>query len=77
MSNYSTSISKRYSTKGECTYRVHYSYISPVDGKRHRSTKGGFKRYGDAIHWLRFGYHKFLRERERAISHTIEKGAVI
>ena len=47
MSNYKTTI-----TKDENGYRVHYSYISCKDGKRHRTCKRGFKRQKDATLWM-------------------------
>ncbi len=77
MSNYRTSISKRYTPSGNCSYRVHYSYISPVDGKRHRSAKGGFKYRREAIRWLQFEFPQFRRERENVITPILKGGAVL
>lgn len=66
MSNYSVSIS-RYPTKKDRNgyrYRINYSYISPLDGKLHRSSKGGFKLYREALEWLETEYVQFLKNRE-------------
>lgn len=67
MSSYSVSIS-RYLTKKDRNgyrYRINYSYISPIDCKLHRSSKGGFKLYKDARRWLETEYKQFLENREQ------------
>ena len=66
MSNYSVSISK-YQTKKDKNhyrYRINYSYISPIDGKLHRSSKGGFRLYREALDWLKYEYEHCLGSRE-------------
>ena len=66
MSNYSVSIS-RYRTKKDSNgyrYRINYSYISPNDGKRHRSSKGGFRFYKEVRGWLKNESIQFLKNRE-------------
>lgn len=51
MSMYSHSISKYQNKAGKDKYRVYYSYISPDDGKRHRSCKRGFDKRSKAVEW--------------------------
>lgn len=51
MSRYNVSISKYLSTKGKPMYRVEYSYISPIDGKKHNTCKRGFKLKKEAENW--------------------------
>lgn len=53
MSNYSASISK-YTTGKDCKvkYRVYFSYVSPKDGKRHRTCKRGFEQKNKATKWI-------------------------
>lgn len=60
MSEYSSSVSK----DSEGKYRVNYSYISPTDGKRHRSCKRGFKFQKDAKKWQRDELPKFIKTLE-------------
>ena len=53
MSNYSASISKYTTGKdGKEKYRVYFSYVSPKDGKRHRTCKRGFTQMNKATKWI-------------------------
>ena len=53
MSNYSASISKYTTGKdGKEKYRVYFSYVSPKDGKRHRTCKRGFTQKNKATKWI-------------------------
>lgn len=53
MSNYSASISKYTTGKdGKEKYRVYFSYVSPKDGKRHRTCKRGFTKKNKAVEWV-------------------------
>ena len=66
MSNYSVSISK-YQTKKDKNhyrYRINYSYISPKDGKRHRTCKRGFKLKKDADKWVKYALPNIIKQLE-------------
>ena len=64
MSEYSASTNLY--DKKKRLYRVFYSYISPIDGKRHRSSKRGFKKEKDAKDWI--------RDKLPALIETLERG---
>jgi integrase len=74
MSNYKTSI-----TKDENGYRVHYSYISCKDGKRHRTCKRGFKRQKDATLWMQKELPQLIRqlEQESPLDENLTMGELI
>lgn len=63
MSEYSASISK-YGPEGNHKYRVFYSYISPVDGKKHRTSKRGFKLEKDAKKWIKYDMPNIIKQLE-------------
>ena len=63
MSEYSASISK-YGPEGKHKYRVFYSYISPVDGKKHRTSKRGFKLEKDAKKWIKYDMPDVIKQLE-------------
>lgn len=65
MSNYGTSIAKYTSKDGKEKYRVHYSFISPTDGKRHRTCKRGFIKKSDAQEWIQNDLAKTVRKLEQ------------
>ena len=46
-------------------YRVFYSYISPKDGKRHRTCKRGFKLQKDADKWVKYELPKIIMQLEQ------------
>lgn len=75
MSSYSTCISK-YRVKSGLRYRLNYRYISPVDGKVHHSSKGGFKYYRDVRYWLENEYRQFLFNLENGTPTSFKGGAV-
>ena len=75
MSNYSVCVSK-YRVKSGRRYRLNYRYISPVDGKVHLSSKGGFKCYRDVRYWLENEYHQFLFNLENGTPTSSKGGAV-
>ena len=45
-------------------YRVFYSYISPKDGKRHRTCKRGFKLKKDADKWVKYDLPNIIKQLE-------------
>lgn len=50
---YDASIAKYVTGKnGKEKYRVHYSFVSPIDGKRHRTCKRGFAKKSKAVEWI-------------------------
>ena len=51
-------------------YRVFYSYISPKDGKRHRTCKRGFKLRKDADKWAANELPALIRKLEQKQSDT-------
>ena len=51
-------------------YRVFYSYISPKDGKRHRTCKRGFKLRKDADKWAANELPALIRKLEQTQSDT-------
>lgn len=63
MSEYSASISK-YGPEGKHKYRVFYSYISPIDGKKHRTSKRGFKLEKDAKKWIKYDMPDVIKQLE-------------
>ena len=66
MSNYSASISKYTTGKdGKEKYRVYFSYVSPKDGKRHRTCKRGFTQKNKATKWIQDELAKEVRKLEQ------------
>ena len=66
MSNYSASVSKYTTGKdNKVRYRVYYSYISPVDGKRIRTCKRGFTKKSEATQWIQDELAKTVRKLEQ------------
>ena len=64
MSDYSTYIDKYPVKNGKEMYRVQFSFISPKDGKRHKTNKRGFEKKKDAQRWIKNDLPNTVRKLE-------------
>ena len=79
MSMYSSSISSYENKEGKTKYRVSFSYISPDDGKRHRSCKRGFDKRREAVAWVANSLPDIIAQLEHpfAVKESMTMGELI